>query len=339
MNNRVNAEEIVMSHSATSKSRNSNILILSLITGFLSLGLQACSSLTELPQTTEAQAQSSPVYTFKDALKSGASGPEMVVIPKGNFVMGDQQGLGKSNEQAHEVHINQPYAIGKFEVTVAQFREFIQSTGYVTSAEKGQGCYTFGQARTWNWIERTDWSQPNFQQTDNHPVVCVSWHDAVAYTHWLSEQTGQQYRLPTEAEWEYVARAGTNTSYWWGNESQKCNNANCCLGQNWIEKQTTSVGSYQANAFGVHDTSGNVWEWTASNYVEQYNGNENKIANVKEIETMKAMRGGSWYNFPSDTRASKRGKNWPQERYSTIGFRVVRAVTPDLVNVALGNSN
>jgi formylglycine-generating enzyme required for sulfatase activity len=281
----------------------------------------------------------STYYSFSDGLKTGTKGPEMVVIPEGSFIMGDQQGNGKSNELAHEVRISQAYAIGKFEITLGEFKEFVENTGYVTSAEKGQGCYTFSKARTWNWIQRADWRQPNFKQADSHPVVCVSWHDAVTYTQWLSKQTGQLYRLPTEAEWEYVARAGTNTNFWWGNENDMCNSANCCLGQNWVEKQTRAVGSYQANTFGVHDTAGNVWEWTASNYVEQFSGDENRVAGLTENDTMKTMRGGSWYSFPSDTRSSTRAKNWPQERHSTIGFRVVRAVTPDLVNVALDSNN
>ena len=234
------------------------------------------------------------IYSFSDNLKVGSAGPQMVVVPKGRFVMGDQQGVGKSNEQAHEVVIDQAFAIGKFEVTVGQFKEFIESTGYVTSAEKGQGCYTYGganvdQGQRWSFYERTDWSQPNFKQSDKHPVVCVSWRDAVAYTDWLSAQSGQQYQLPTEAQWEYVARAGTHTSFWWGNDldndSPKCSNANCCLGANWAEKQTLPVGSYNANKFGVFDTAGNVWEWTASNYVEQYNGEELKSSDRSEEHT------------------------------------------------------
>ena len=343
MKAKINAEETDMSMNSPVKSHKSNMLILMLISSILAISQTACSHLEQSSQTVSKSdnvRQSPSVYSFNDALKSGVKGPEMVVIPKGRFVMGDQQGDGKDNEMSHEVNINQSYAIGKYEVTVGDFRAFIESTGYVTSAEKGQGCYTFGSnARTFNWFERTDWRQPNFKQTDNHPVVCVSWLDAVAYTQWLSGQTGEQYRLPTEAEWEYVARAGSDTRFWWGNESGKCNNANCCLGRNWAEKQTQKVGVYKANHFGVFDTSGNVWEWTASNYVELYNGDENKIASLADNDNMKSVRGGSWYNFPSDTRSSNRWKNWPQERFSTIGFRVVRAVTPNLVNAALGKTN
>lgn len=326
------------------KLKSAKSLIFSLTFVVLLSAQTGCAGLDNTLEGRGTTPEQTGIYSFNDDLKAGSKGPEMVVVPKGRFIMGDLQGIGKPNEQAHEVNINQAFAIGKFEVTVSQFRQFVKSTGYVTSAEKGQGCFTYGrsssvQGKAWKLIERTDWSQPSFEQSDNHPVVCVSWHDAVAYTGWLSEQTGHQYQLPTEAQWEYVARAGTRTHFWWGNDldndSAKCTNANCCLGTSWIEKQTLPVGSYQANGFGVHDTAGNVWEWTASNYVEKYNGEEQKLSDISQVDSMRTMRGGSWYNFPSDTRAAKRASNWPQERVSTIGFRVARVVSPELVKVAL----
>ena len=102
------------------------------------------------------------------------------------------------------------------------------------------------------------WDNPNFAQTDNHPVTCVSWNDATKYAVWLSDKTGKNYRLPTEAEWEYAARAGTDTKYWWGNKIGK-NNANCDgCGSKWDDKQTAPVGSFAANAFGLHDVHGNL---------------------------------------------------------------------------------
>lgn len=318
------------------KLKSTNSLISSLLmTGFV-LFQTSCANLDSTREGNEvARAGQTDVYSFSDDLKVGSTGPEMVIVPKGQFVMGELKAEHTPGGQVHEVSINQPFAIGKFEVTVGQFRKFVESTAYVTSAEKGPGCYTYGSSNTWNFYNATDWRQPNFEQSDDHPVVCVSWIDAVAYTKWLSEQTGQQYQLPTEAQWEYVARAGTRTDFWWGNDSAKCNNANCCLSQTWMEKQTLPVGSYKANEFGVYDTAGNVWEWTASNYVEKYNGEELKSSDISQIDSMRAMRGGSWYNFPSDTRAAKREKNWPQERLSTIGFRVARIVSSELVKVAL----
>ncbi len=289
----------------------------------------------------QSDSNGSAIYSFQDDLKVGVRGPEMVIVPKGQFVMGDQQGSGAPDEQpVHSVKLDQDFAIGKFEVTVEQFRNFAESTGYVTSAEKGMGCYTYTteNANNWKWLEGGDWVNPSFDQASNHPVVCVSWDDAVAYTRWLSQQTGQQYRLPTEAEWEYVARAGSVTDFWWGSDNEKkCTQANCCLSQTWLKKQTLPVGTFTANHFGVHDTAGNVWEWTASNYSARYNGEELNAADRGQYDSMRVSRGGSWFNFSVDTRSAKRSRNWPQERFSTTGFRVVRVVTPEFVKVALAN--
>ncbi len=336
------------------KLKSANSLIFSLFMIVLLIALAGCSgvngSLKDNPVGRDVQ---TGIYTFSDNLNVGAVGPAMVIVPKGHFIMGDQQGVGASNEQAHEVHINQPFAIGKFEITVGQFGEFIEATDYVTSAEQGEGCFTFGKDKKWGVFQGASWDQPNFYQSDKHPVVCVSWHDALAYTNWLSEQTGQQYHLPTEAQWEYVARAGTRTNFWWGNGSDsglnsglngdlngdkvKCTQANCCLSQTWMKKQTLPVGSYQANNFGVYDTAGNVWEWTASNYTAQYSGAELESADVLQLDTdtLRVLRGGSWYSFQSDTRAARRGKNGSRDKYSTIGFRVVRVISPELEKVAL----
>jgi formylglycine-generating enzyme required for sulfatase activity len=275
-------------------------------------------------------------YSFRDALKTDATGPEMVLVRSGSFQMGDATQSGHPDEQpAHEVAIAKPFAVGKFEVTVADFARFAAATGYKTDAERGNGCYTFdGPAKLWSFVEGTSWKNPNFAQADDHPVVCVSWNDAVAYARWLSEQTGVAYRLPTEAEWEYVARAGTGTHYGFGN-TDECDSINCCkTGTTWLTKQTRTVGSYIANPFGVFDTAGNAWEWTASEYSNRYNGKETQASDATQISTQRVVRGGSWYSFAIDTRAGYRGKNWPQERYSTVGFRVVRDVTPEFAENA-----
>lgn len=330
------------------KLKSANSLIFSLFMIVLLSALTGCSGFSgSLKDNLAGRDVKTGIYTFNDNLNVGAVGPDMVIVPDGSFIMGDQHGVGAPNEQAHEVHINQPFAIGKFEITVGQFREFIEATDYVTSAEQGEGCFTFGEDKKWNVFQDAGWDQPHFYQSDKHPVVCVSWHDAVAYTNWLSEQSGQQYHLPTEAQWEYVARAGTHTNFWWGNgldsdldsdlgsDNVKCTQANCCLSQTWMEKQTLPVGSYQANNFGVYDTAGNVWEWTASNYTTQYNGEELESADVLQLDTMRALRGGSWYSFQSDTRAARRGKNWSRDKFSTIGFRVARVISRELEKVAL----
>jgi hypothetical protein len=155
-----------------------------------------------------------PGKISRDELSDGSKGPETVVISAGRFQMEDIQGGGDSDEKpVHWVSVNK-FAMGRYEVTVKEFRRFVNATRYKTDAEKGKGCRVY-EGGSWDYKKETNWRNPNFSQNDNQPVVCVSWNDAIAYTKWLSEQTGEQYRLPTEAEWEYAARAGTETKYWW----------------------------------------------------------------------------------------------------------------------------
>lgn len=298
--------------------------------------LTASSGAIAANTTPIAAAISGGVYSFHDATRAAGHTPEMVLVPAGKFRIGDATGKGPSEEQpARDVNIDRPFAVGRYEVTVAEFGEFVKATSYKTDAERGNGCFTFaGASKDWSLINGSSWQSPSFTQDPNHPAVCVSWNDAIAYTQWLSQQTGEHYRLLTEAEWEYAARAGTDTNYAWGNKDE-CDNANCCkTGTTWLTKQTRAVGSYAANPFGLYDTAGNVWEWTASEYVAQYTGKETQSASADNYSAMRVLRGGSWYSFAIDTRAGMRGKNWPQERYSTIGFRVARDASPEFVQNA-----
>jgi len=210
-----------------------------------------------------------PSKFFRDTLNDGSQGPEMVRIPAGSFRMGDIQGGGDSDEKpVHEVSLS-AFAMGKYEVTVGEFKRFVKATKYKTDAEKGGSCWVYRGSNSGK-----NWRNPSFSQNDNHPVTCVSWNDATAYTIWLSEQTGKEYRLPTEAEWEYSARAGTDTKYWWGNNIGT-NKANCDgCGSEWDNTKTAPVGSFKENPFGLHDTVGNVWEWTCSEYESKYQGKE-----------------------------------------------------------------
>ena len=164
---------------------------------------------------------------FQDKLKGGASGPEMVKIRGERFLMGsptDEKGRDE-DERQHEVQVAN-FAIGKYEVTVGQFKNFVKAAKYKTEAEESGGCYSWTGSE-WKQDAGKNWRNPGFSQTDEHPVVCVSWNDAMAYVDWLSKQTGKTYRLPTEAEWEYAARAGTTTARYWGDDSDKgCTFAN-----------------------------------------------------------------------------------------------------------------
>ncbi len=155
---------------------------------------------------------------------------------------------------------------------------------------------------------------------DDQPVVEVNWHDAVAYAKWLSRKTGKRFRLPTESEWEYAARAGTQTSRYWG-EAIGRNHANCDgCGSRWDDSQTAPVRSFTPNTFGLFDMLGNVWEWTCSAYTKSYGGSEVKCA----VSASKySLRGGSWFHAPWWVRATSR-LGYPDNRGPEIGFRLAR---------------
>ncbi len=208
---------------------------------------------------------------FRDRLQDGSLGPEMVRIPAGRFRMGDIQGGGDRDEKpVHRVSVSE-FAMGKYEVTFAEYDKFAQATGRKKPDDKGWG-------------------------RGNRPVINVSWNDAVAYAEWLSQQTGKEYRLPTEAEWEYAARAGTKTKYWWGNKIGN-NRANCDgCGSRWDDKQTVPVGSFAANPFGLYDTVGNVWEWVADPWHSNYKNapNDGQVWKTGGDNSSRVLRGGSW---------------------------------------------
>ncbi len=258
---------------------------------------------------------------FKDSLKVGGFAPEMVMIPAGSFRMGDIQGGGDSDEKpVHDVSVSR-FAMGKFEVTVGEFRKFVKAANYKTDAEKRGSCYTYDNG--WKNVKGANWRNTKFSQNDNHPVVCVSWNDTTAYAKWLSNQTGKEYRLPTEAEWEYAARAGTDTKYWWGNDIGS-NKANCNSDCGDSFKYTSPVGSFSANKFGLYDTSGNVWEWTCSEWANPYNGNEKQCVTTA---SSLSIRGGSWSYDARSVRSAGRNRYTPAYRTNGVGFRVSRLVT------------
>jgi len=271
-----------------------------------------------------ANRKKKPGDIFRDRLKNGGEGPEMVVIAAGQFQMGDIRNTGRYREKpVHEVSVAS-FAMGRYLVTVGEFKQFVEATKYKTEAETDDGAYVRGYK--WQIVKDANWRNPYFSQTDNHPVVCVSWNDAVAYVEWLSTQTGQQYRLPTEAEWEYAARAGTETDYWWGNEIGN-NRANCHRsGSKWSSKSTSPVGSFEANQFGLYDTVGNAWEWCADNWHENYEGapSDGRIWKGGD-ESRRVLRGGSWIGYPGDCRTAIRLWNTSDIRVQNIGFRVAVA--------------
>ena len=192
--------------------------------------------------------------------------------------------LGNQGPQ-HAVRISRPFAVGRFEVTRGQYARFVKDTGHASSHR----CVVWTGVRGGEAVDGRSWQDPAFAQTDQHPVVCISWNDADAYVRWLSARTGRPYRLLSEAEWEYAARAGTDTRYSFGDdEAQLCRYANVpdqtakesVQGAAWkytgcrdgYGVQTAPAGSFAANAFGLHDMHGNVWEWTQDCYQDNLSG-------------------------------------------------------------------
>ncbi len=230
--------------------------------------------------------------------------PEMVVIPTGRFQMGDVSGAGIGYERpVHRVTIEYPFAVGKYEVTFAEWDACVAAGGCSHRRDsEGRG---------------------------TRPVNYVSWKDAQEYVQWLSRETGKPYRLLSEAEWEYVARAGTTTTYWWGN-ALGTNKANCNgCGSQWDNKRTAPVGSFTANAFGVFDTAGNVWEWVEDCWHANYEGAPaDGRAWTSEDCTYRVVRGGSWYDNPEFMRPAHRNRNNPGDRGNEDGFRLARTLTP-----------
>ncbi|MBU3005058.1 SUMF1/EgtB/PvdO family nonheme iron enzyme [Paraglaciecola arctica] len=253
-------------------------------------------------------------YTFskgeriQDILAGDIPGPDLVVIPAGSFRMGDITGVGLDNERPVQTQdLKQSFGISETEISVKAFETFVNSTSYVTDAEKQKGCaaYEDGQAV---WKEDRNWRAPGFAQNENNPVVCVSMRDANAYVKWISQASSQAYKLPSETRWEYAARAGKETDYWWG-EGVSTDNANCgWCGSQWSNVSTAPVGSFERNDFGLFDTVGNVWEWTTS----------------KQSDGTAVVRGGAWNFAPRLARVSTRMELDSSFRSNYIGFRVVR---------------
>lgn len=230
----------------------------------------------------------SPGKTFKDC----ADCPEMVVIPAGSFHMGDLNGGGSSDEKpVHRVTIAKAFAVGKYEVTQAQWRSVM---GNNPSRFKG----------------------------DRNPVEQVSWNDAKEFVRKLSAKTGKNYRLLSESEWEYAARAKSTSKYSWGNSiSSSQANYDRNIGE------TKTIGSYAANGFGLYDMHGNVWEWVEDCYKGSYsNAPADSSAVTGSNSCRRVGRGGSWNIDPRNLRSSFRLRNSPDFRYFTLGFRLARTL-------------
>lgn len=269
------------------------------------------ANLVKEPEPVVAEvtaAPEQPVTTPVASIVNKTSSASIVVIPAGKFKMGDINGNGLANERpVVEKTIANSFAMQSKEVSVGEYEQFVANTGYKTEAEKARGCayYLNGEPV---WEATLNWRNPGFDQESDFPAVCLTYNDAKAYADWLSGQTGQLFRLPSEVEWEYAARAGKETEYPWGNEIGK-NLANCgWCGSEWSNRSAAPTGSFSPNAFGLYDTVGNVWEWT------------NKRSGQSDV----AVRGGAWNFAPSLARVSTRLILAPDFRANYIGFRLVR---------------
>lgn len=281
-------------------------------------------------QATGPTAQQLPM--LRDPLGGGRYAPVMVVVPPGQYQMGSA--ATETDREADEgprqtSTIAASLAVSRSEITVEQFRHFVEDSGYITEVEQTGGCYH--RTDVWKQYSGLNWSNPGYSQQDDEPVVCMSRRDAKAYAIWLTTATGRQYRLPSEAEWEYFTRAGSNTARFWGNASDTaCNYANVAdqrtasLIPNMTAHAcrddaifTAAVRSYQPNDFGLYDTLGNVWEYTSDCWSERLNGNCSGSG--------PAMRGGSWSSPPKYLRSANRTEDTRGNR-SDFGFRVVAEV-------------
>ena len=277
------------------------------------------------------------LYKAGDIIQDCPECPQMVYIPTGSFRMGDIQGGGDSDEKpVHRVSVS-AFLLAQTEITVGQFRTFVKASGYKTEAEQGDGCYVHENG-SWDERSNANWRNPGFKQSANEPVVCVSWNDAQRYVEWLSEKTGEQYRLPSEAEWEYAARAGSETKYFFGNSaSDLCRYANGAAAETDISwrnkdcrdgyKRTAPAASFTANAFGFYDMHGNVWEWTQDCWNDSYKGAPSDgSAWLSGNCSRRVLRGGSWYSYPNNLRSAGRSRSTPDNRTFNYGFRLARTL-------------
>lgn len=228
------------------------------------------------------------LFTFSMAAIADES---MIKIPAGSF---------KMVTPAVEVHVK-AFALAKYLVTRAEFEQFINETNY----DAGKG-----------------WRKPLFKQTPNDPVINVSVSSAQAYIDWLNKKTGQKYRLPTEVEWEYAARAGTKTKYFWGDDIGE-GNANCDgCGSRWDSDSTSPVGSFAANPWGLFDMGGNAAQWTQDCFIEE--DDDDAKASTNGTCKLRVIRGGGWNDPTRAVRVDAREGNLPDFGYMNVGFRLAK---------------
>ncbi len=315
------------------------------------IALAACAMIGTAPS------QATPQPSIK-RIKDCADCPSMVVVPGGRFLIGSpasEPGRHKVEGPQRTLDIA-PLAVSETEITRKQFAAFVRATRRTLPP----GCDTHGDGTDGNWdsIPTASWSNPGFAQADSHPVVCVTWQDASDYAAWIASRTGQPYRLLREAEWEYAARGGTITAFYWGNqEDAACRYANggdrsltralptwsIAIAKAQQEREmgarilkcddgagfTSAVGQFRPNAFGLRDMTGNVWEWVADCHepggYERLSA-DGRLPAADTCEKHRA-RGGSWDDYPIDLRSARRTSGLKlSSRRNDTGFRIARDI-------------
>ena len=303
----------------------------------------------ETLQAFDAKTKSSPVSEEGSGSNGSASSPkrgtvitnsigmEFAYIPAGEFLMGspmsDEQTQDDETPQ-HRIRITKPLRVGVYEVTIGQFGAFVTATAYQTDAEGyGQGGWGLNEmGEIIGPSPRYSWRSAGFTHSDDHPVMNVSWNDAVKFCKWLSEKEAAIYRLPTEAEWEYACRAGSTTRYHFGDADAALRDFA------WYHENVSEMrderfvpkgGQKRANAWGLHDLHGNMSEWCSDWYAETYFG-ESPVADPQGPPKgeYRVKRGGGWYSMSRDCRSASRSWIEQANRSFNIGFRVVRTIAP-----------
>lgn len=284
----------------------------------------------------------------QDGFQECSDCPQMIVVPAGSFVMGSPPGerdRAPAEGPQLSVSIARPFALGRTHVTVDQYAAFVAATGHVPQ----RGCWTI-EGGTFVFRDGLSWRDPGFSQGGTHPALCVSWDDATNYVAWLSRTTGRTYRLPSEAEWEYAARAGSTSRYFFGDDPHDlCRHANgfdrtarsAFSGfSEWTPVpcddgyvNTAPAGSFSPNLFGLYDMHGNAYELVEDCYHQTMDGvppdgSARGQAHWWSFRTCKhhVRRGGSWYGSPADLRAARRLSIPHDVRGTGVGFRIARTL-------------
>jgi formylglycine-generating enzyme len=321
------------------------------------------ATLMTLGGITAATARESNEAVDTDQI-TNTIGMKLTRIPAGEFMMGSREsaedtvaffnktygahyvlvGFVKDEHPQHRVRITKPFYLGTYHVTRGQFRRFVNDTGYKTDAETGerQGAFAWNpEKKHIEFVRDCTWRNPGFEQTEEHPVVNVSWNDGVAFCKWLSRKEGKPYRLPTEAEWEYACRAGTTTRYYSGDDPEtlakvanvwdaaakaKFPDARIAIKASDGYVFTAPVGSFRPNAFGLYDMHGNVYQWcsdwSGKGYYTASPVDDPKGPNKGDL---RVYRGGSWFGGPNEARSAVRSASSSDAACACNGFRVVRA--------------